>query len=142
MERARRILYIMYISVVLSGGVIALLFETDIMPAGIMADNADADFCARSVLELLALVCIPVSLKLFTTSRVRASLAREKAGALLRWGVARIALLGVPYVLCAVAYYLFMQTTFFYLALILLVCMVFIYPSAGRCRNEMGEEKR
>ena len=49
--------------------------------------------------------------------------------ALRRWGALRILMITVPLLLNTIGYYLFMNTTFGYMALILLICLPFVYTS-------------
>ena len=47
----------------------------------------------------------------------------------------------IPMVASILAYYLFVNPTFYYLALILAICLFFVYPSADRCAREMETDK-
>lgn len=118
-----------------------VVFETGIAEAGLLSGDGQAEFTVTTVMELLTLIAIPTALRLFKCASVAHSLASEGAAALSRWGTVRIAMLGVPLVLNTLLYYMYMATPFGYMAIILLICMVFVYPSAGRCEAETrGEE--
>jgi hypothetical protein len=56
-----------------------------------------------------------------------------KAIALRKWGVLRLSMLEVPLLANTLFYYIYMNTTFGYMAIILLICLAFVYPSMNRC---------
>lgn len=82
-----------------------------------------------------------VALKLFKIKKVADNLAGGFPHSLLRWGLVRMALLGILLLLNVAFYYLFMQTAFGYMAIILLISMLFIYPGRSRCLNETRQSQ-
>ena len=52
----------------------------------------------------------------------------------------RLLILEVPMVSNTYLYYMYMNTTFGYLAIILLLCLPFVFPSLNRCLAETSEE--
>lgn len=116
---------------------IVAVFESGIAAMGMLTGDKGMEFVLMTVMELLTVVMIPVALRLFKTRRVSEDLGRRKEAALMSWGAARMLMLGCPLVINTLLYYLFMQTTFGYLAIIILICMVFVYPGRDRCDYEV-----
>ena len=83
-------------------------------------------------MELITIVFIPVALRLFKTKDVEKRLEEGNIKAFRKWGLVRILMITVPLVLNTLLYYSFMNTTFGYMALILLICLPFIYPAARK----------
>jgi len=100
-----------------------------------MACDTQAEFMVSTLMELLTLACIPTALRLFKIPKVRNSLRDEY----IRWALVRIMLLGLPLMVNTLLYYMYMATQFGYLAIIILVSMVFVYPSKARCETENEE---
>ena len=57
-----------------------------------------------------------------------------------KWGMLRLLILEAPMVIDTLLYYIYMNTTFGYLAIILLLCLPFVFPSLNRCLAETSEE--
>jgi hypothetical protein len=68
---------------------------------------------------------------------VHNDLLQRQETALMKWGQCRLAMLALPLFMNVLFYYLFMNTTFGYMGIILLLCMPFVYPSMNRCRAEL-----
>jgi len=81
-----------------------------------------------------------LALKLFRFRKVHNDLITRKAPALRCWGLVRLGLLAILLVANTLLYYIYMNTAFGYMALIILVCLPFVYPSMGRCVAETEEE--
>lgn len=109
--------------------VIAALYELDILPSGMMAGRPQDEFLSTISMELITIVFIPVALRLFKTKDVEKRLEEGNIKAFRKWGLVRILMITVPLVLNTLLYYSFMNTTFGYMALILLICLPFIYPA-------------
>ena len=116
--------------------VLVVLFETDVLPSGLMATEKQTEFLLTTLMELLTLASVYMALRLFKFDKVHQELATLKADGLRRWGLIRLAILLLPMPLNTVLYYLFMNTTFGYMAIILAVCLPFVYPSEARCEAE------
>ena len=110
--------------------VIAALYELDILPSGMMTGRPQDEFLSTISMELITIVFIPVALRLFKTKDVEKRLEEGNIKAFRKWGLVRILMITVPLVLNTLLYYSFMNTTFGYMALILLICLPFIYPAA------------
>ena len=112
--------------------VIAALYELDILPSGMMAGRPQDEFLSTISMELITIVFIPVALRLFKTMDVEKRLEEGNIKAFRKWGLLRILMITVPLVLNTLLYYSFMNTTFGYMALILLICLPFIYPAVRK----------
>ena len=118
---------------------VIVICETGLLQPGWLTGNVVVEYVTAVVLELTTLVVIPLSLWLFKWRKVAADLKERKAKALATWGVARLLLLCVPMLAAIIAYYLFLTPTFYYLSLILAICLFFIYPSEARCAREVQQ---
>ena len=140
-ETRNLLMFIFWLGVVLAL-LLVLLFETDVLEAGTAAGgNANAEFVTTTMMELMTIAAIPLSLKMFKMKRIHRELVVVKVPALRKWGVLRLVLLHVPLVANTLFYYVYMNTTFGYMAIILLICLPFVYPSLGRCEDEVRGEK-
>lgn len=125
-----------FIAVVL---ILVLLFENDILDNGDLATEKNAEFLLVSFMELITIVTIPLTMRLFKFKKIANALTSDQLcapGRLLFWGTFRIACLGMPLLVNTILYYLFMNVAFGYMGIILLICMPFIYPNMERCINE------
>ena len=112
--------------------VIAALYELDILPSGMFTGRPQDEFLSTISMELITIVFIPVALRLFKTKDVEKRLEEGNIKAFRKWGSLRILMITVPLVLNTLLYYIFMNTAFGYMALILLICLPFIYPAARK----------
>ena len=112
--------------------VIAALYELDMLPSGMLAGRPQDEFLSTISMELITIVFIPVALRLFKTKDVEKRLEEGNIKAFRKWGLLRILMITVPLVLNTLLYYSFMNTTFGYMALILLICLPFIYPAVRK----------
>lgn len=120
--------------------VIVVLFELDMLPTGIMADDKQTDFLLTATMEIVSLGAAFLGLRLFKFEVVSKSLVERKEKAMWKWGMTRLLILEAPMVINTLLYYIFMNTTFGYLAIILLLCLPFVYPSLNRCLAETTTE--
>ena len=107
----------------------AIVYECDVLPTGVFAGNAQEEFLAVIFMELLTIVMIPLALRLFKAKDVERKVEEGDTSALRKWGALRILMITVPLLLNTMGYYLYMNTTFGYMALILLICLPFVYIS-------------
>ena len=137
----QRILLIEFLALVVAALAVVVLFETDCLPAGLWVGHSSCEFFCLSLMEPLTVCAIPLALRLFRFKSVSLQL-EGSAEALLKWGSWRINVLGVPLLVNLVLYYLFMRVAFFYLAVILCLCLFFIVPTAERCASETKSQLR
>lgn len=104
-----------YFSTIVIAAAIATLGETDCFEVGALAADGSSEFAVATAMELLTIAAIPTSLKL--ASRWR--------GARGQWLFAPMAALLVANTLL---YYIYMAVAFGYMAIILLLSLVFAYP--------------
>lgn len=117
------------------------LFESDILFdwKGLYAGLKQQEFILLTVMELLEICMIPLALKMTKMKRIRTYLTADVPAIpqrLLRIGSLRIWILCLPMYINTLLYYLFMQTTFGYMGIILMLCLFFIYPTKQRCLDE------
>ena len=136
MKQTRMLLQTLFCLPILLSALLALLFETCLLLPGDLTGNPQTEFVVTIVMELLTICLIPIALRMFKVKSIDSSLKTEGAKALKKWGSLRIAMLGVPLFVNTLLYYLFLNTTFGYMAIITLISMVFIFPSAEKCEYE------
>ena len=115
-------------------------YETGFMESGLFAERKTSEFFFVSLMELLTLGGVFLALRLFKFDKVHDDLVAKKEHALFKWGLLRLALILIPMVGNTYLYYMFMNTTFGYLAIIQLLSLPFVYPSMSRCKSEVEAE--
>ncbi len=120
--------------------VIVLLFETEVILPGPLAGMSQSEFVWATLMELLTLGAAFMGLRLFKFKKVHDELIGRRES-LLKWGVVRLLVLGIPMVVDTLLYYIYMNPTFGYLAIMLLLCLPFVIPTEARCLAETEEEK-
>ena len=114
-----------------------VLFETDVLPCGVLkGQQTQTEFVAAVTMEIFTIALIPLALKLFKLHAVSARLHACGTEALMRFGLMRLAMLTVPMMANTLLYYLFMNVAFGYLAIILALCLCFVFPTKARCEAE------
>ena len=116
------------------------LYEFDILPQGIFAGDAQAEYIMQVVSILLTVCLIPLSLRLFSLSLTRyvSLLALPEAlKSYRRWSEVRIALLLVPALTDLSAYYWTMDTTGLLCGGMTIIASLFCIPSKERILNEL-----
>ncbi len=140
MKKVSQQLIAFYTAQIVLALVFVVLFELDILPTGIMADDKQTDFLLTATMEIVSLGAAFLGLRLFKFEVVSKSLVEQKKKAMCKWGMIRLLILEAPMVINTLLYYIFMNTTFGYLAIILLLCLPFVYPSLNRCLAETTTE--
>ena len=136
------LLWELWISVALSL-VLVVLFENSILYSGLLATEKSAEFITLSVLEIVTISFIPLALRLFKIKIVRRQLVSEiKEHRLLQWGSIRLSMICIPMFINTLLYYLYMNVAFGYMAIILFLCLFFVYPSMQRCLSETDSNNR
>lgn len=139
MKKVSKQLTVFYFLQIALALVIIALFETDVLPVGVMAHDKQSDFVLTALMEILSLGAAFLGLRLFKFNLVHCDLVSRKAKAMWKWGMTRLILLEAPMVVNTLLYYIYMNTTFGYLGIMLLLCLPFVYPSLGRCEAETTE---
>lgn len=140
MKKVSQQLIAFYTAQIVLALVIVVLFELDMLPTGIMADDKQTDFLLTATMEIVSLGAAFLGLRLFKFEVVSKNLVERKEKAMWKWGMTRLLILEAPMVINTLLYYIFMNTTFGYLAIILLLCLPFVYPSLNRCLAETTAE--
>ena len=140
MKSISKRLVVIYMSLAAIALAIIILYETDILEAGVMEEQKQLEFILTAMMELISLGAAFMGLRLFKFKTVHNDLVNRQEPAMWKWGVIRLLILGVPMVIDTLLYYIFMNTTFGYLAVMLLLCLPFVFPSVNRCLAETSEE--
>ena len=140
MKSISKRLVVIYMSLAAIALAIILLYETDILEAGVMEEQKQLEFILTAMMELISLGAAFMGLRLFKFKTVHNDLVNRQEPAMWKWGVIRLLILEVPMVIDTLLYYIFMNTTFGYLAVMLLLCLPFVFPSVNRCLAETSEE--
>jgi hypothetical protein len=142
MKQTQTILKLQFWTDLTVTAVMAVLFETEVLSTGLLAGlSPNTELVVTTLVELLSLLLIPVSLKMFKFKPVRQDLVQRKEQALRKWGVVRLGVLFSVLFVNTLLYYIYMNTAFGYLAIITLLCLPFVYPSRDRCLTETEEEQ-
>ena len=115
---------------------IVCLYETEVVVPGLFATDKQSEFLMTFLMELMTLGCAFMALRLFKFEKIHQELISGKAVALRKWGVVRLVMLLLPLWADTLLYYLYVNTTFGYLGIILALCLPFVYPSMNRCEAE------
>lgn len=120
--------------------IIVVLYEGELLETGMLTEDTSMEFVLTTLMELLSLAAVFVGLRMFKKKRIHDDLTTRKALALRFWGLIRLCIIGLPLSLNVLFYYLFMNTTFGYMAIIMaLVCRLSIPHSTVvllKLRNE------
>ena len=130
---------VVFITILTLSLLCVVIYETNVLEAGSMADKKQDEFFALTVLELASLAGVVLALRLFKFKCIHNELVTQKAPALFKWGLMRLALLELPMLSNTFFYYMFMNPAFGYMAIIQLLCLPFVYPSLNRCIAETEE---
>lgn len=141
MKSISRKLTVIYMSLAAVALVVIVLYETDILAAGMMEERKQSEFILTALMELISLGAAFLGLRLFKFKAVYHDLVSREESAMWKWGVIRLLILEVPMVVDTLLYYLYMNTTFGYLAIMLLLCLPFVFPSLNRCLAETSKEE-
>lgn len=136
MKRTQSILTIEIAAFVVAALIVVVLFESNTLLEGSLADSKTHEFLVVTAMELLTLCTVPLALRLFKFKSVERSLKENGQQTLLKWGTIRIMLIVVPMLLNVILFYLFGNVAFGYMAIILFLCLFFIYPTKSRCEAE------
>lgn len=139
LKQTQKILMVNFWFILIVTLLLVLLYETDFLEPTNLASDVNLVFFLQIVMELVTIVAIPVALKLFSLKAIRSKLVKGKGAALLSWGTARLNMLCLPMLVNTFLYYQTMSPAFGYMAIILFLCLFFIYPSKARCYVEIDD---
>ena len=136
MKETRNLLMTIFLAGCVLVLMIVCLYETEVVVPGMLATDKQSEFLLTFLMELMTLCCAFLALRLFKYEKIHQELTAGKAVALRKWGVVRLLLLLLPLWADTLLYYIYMNTTFGYLGIILALCLPFVYPSMNRCEAE------
>ena len=136
MQNTTLLLRIVYCSELFTALLLAVLFETDFLPAGTMAIDEGQEYVFNMLGVILTIIGLPLALKLMTFKRVRAQIQQNEQN-YLQWALIRLMLLNVPLIYNEILYYVTgFNTSCGYLALICVVGFCFVWPSKEKMLYE------
>jgi hypothetical protein len=141
MKNISKYLTLIYILLAALTLAVIMVFETEMLEPGPMAGENQSEFIFTFVMELVSLGAAFLGLRLFKFKAVHDDLIARQEPAMMKWGTIRLLILEVPMLADTLLYYMYMNTTFGYLAIILLLCLPFVFPSLNRCLSETSEEE-
>ena len=129
-QRALRTLQKIYFLLWAAVGLLAFLFETDVLPTAFLPADAQTEYVCQLLCVALTLGSVPVALRLLALPSVKMQLAKEP-GRAVQWNKLRLGLMIVPILTNLSVYYALASTTSpLFCLLISLAAIVFCYPSA------------
>lgn len=141
MEKVSKYLKTAYFALIVIALMIVIVCETGIFAPGAFGADKTAEFPVLTAMELITVGIIPLSLYLFRIPSVNRALIDSPEESLRKWGLTRMLMIGLTMVANTLLYYLFMNASFGYLAIICLITMAFVYPSVQRCKQETTPEE-
>lgn len=142
LKQVQRILMTNFLFMVVVTLLLVALYESGLLEPTDLAGDGTLVFAITVVMEFVTIVVIPLALKMFSLKAVHRKLVSRKGDALLQWGTARINLLCLPMLINTFMYYQTMAPAFGYMAIILFLCLFFVYPSMDRCLDETEEQNK
>lgn len=133
MKEVSKILKIVFWAELVPVVLFVILFETGVLEPGILKGGDTGEFIILTIMELFTIGVIPLALYMFKIKRIQSDLYERREPALRQWGLLRMDLLALPLVANVLFYYLYMNVSFGYMAIILFICLFFVYPSEKRC---------
>ncbi len=131
MIETQKKLLAVFCSQIVCAVIVSILFETSLLPDGLAAGiGGNIEFGVTSAMQIVTLCAIPVSLRLFKFGIIKRQLTTEHE--LGKWSMARILILSDLMIANTLLYYLFLNASFGYMAIILLLCMFFVVPTKER----------
>ena len=143
MSEMKKILFrlkIEYVAIWFAAILLVILFESDCLLPGGFAGEDRIVYLAQTLSILITLGCIPLALKLFSIDFIRKRLSvkndSNRLVAYRFWSEVRMCLLVFPLIVNLLLYYLTMEISSAYCALIVVLAMLFCWPSEVRLVNE------
>ena len=140
MKKVSKQLTAFYIAQLALALVFIVLFELDVLPVGIMSEDKQSEFVLTALMEIVSLGAAFLGLRLLKFKAIHHDLVTREEKAMWKWGMTRLLILEAPMVIDTLLYYIYLNTTFGYLAIILLLCLPFVFPSLNRCLAETSDE--
>lgn len=109
---------------------------------GLFADDKQFEFVYQSFMILLTLGGIYVVLRFFKFEGIKKRIQEHQLTAYSRWSLIRMLVLEGIAILNIGGYFLFVNSSFVYLWLIIMLSFSFLYPTRERLINEMGIDEK
>jgi len=116
---------------VLFSGIIVVLFETNILPVGILGPVYSYQVAG----VILTLAFVPIALGIMAIGRVRRAVSGNLRN-YLYFGLLRLGMLGFALLFDVTFYYLMLDTSMLYCALIVALSFIFVWPTMNRLERE------
>lgn len=120
---------------------LVLAYEMDWLPVGLYADDPRMQYVWETTGILTAIVCVPLSLKLFSIILKKKIDQVELTSALHKyvwWSGIRLGILEVAVLLNIIVYYFTLSNVGGFCGLIALTASLFCYPGEKRLREELN----
>lgn len=137
MNRVQKILMTAFATGLLLTLGVALAGEMNWLPVGAWQGDKGMEFVFLTVMELAVVCLIPLALRLFKFKKIKQQIVEHGDEAHIKWGTIRLDMLLIPMMLNTLFYYLFANNSFGIMAVILFLCLFFVYPSKKRCETEV-----
>lgn len=141
-EKIVKTLRIEMAAVLLWAILLIALFETEVLPSGWAVGQAAAEYYMSMTGVMMLLILVPVALKLFSFRFVRRVFSGTDVVMLPRryrfWSEIRLAMLAVTGWINLTFYYLTLDTSCAFCALVALLALCFCWPSAEKLEHETG----
>lgn len=109
---------------------------------GLFADDKQFEFVYQSFMILLTLGGIYVVLRFFKFEGIKKRIQEHQLTAYSRWSLIRMLVLEGIAILNIGGYFLFVNSSFVYLWLIIMLSFSFLYPTRERLINETGIDEK
>ena len=109
---------------------------------GLFADDKQIEFVYQSFMILLTLGGIYVVLRFFKFEGIKKRIQEHQLTAYSRWSLIRMLVLEGVAILNIGGYFLFVNSSFVYLWLIIMLSFSFLYPTRERLINETGIDEK
>lgn len=135
-----KILQFIYCFELLMGVFLAVMFETETVPTGILATDGSLAYTMELIGVAVCILSIPLALKLLSFRAIKAQVANSKR-LYFKWSACRIFILSISLIYNLLIYYLFgCNPTCGYLALMSATAFLFIWPSHDKMAYECEQQ--
>lgn len=140
-QKKINILRAIYLGVLMVALLIVVAFETALLPIGTQAADSAQNYILEMTGVVLTLIAIPLALRLMNFTCIKRQL-HEHPERYFPLSLLRISILGVALLFDVVTYYLSgLDATLGYLGLMVVVGMLFAWPSQGKMEYECATEE-
>lgn len=129
MKNTYNLLHICFWLPIVATVIIAFLGEAEIMDITATSDDAGVrEYWTTTTMELITVVLLVIGAAIFKIGAVKRHIARRGYEAHALWTLIRIVLIGIPLVVNIVFYYIYVNVSFGYMAIICAIFMAFAKP--------------